>query len=96
MHCIFLNKCTSHLLKPGCLSTQIIFKIEILDKSTFSSKTSYWPFSELINFPEQEQAQISIFECIESWYNRRRRHSALGYQTLEEFEKNNYIFITAA
>ena len=48
------------------------------------------------NYINQEQAQLSIFEWIESWYNRRRRHSALGYQTIEEFEKNNYKFKTAA
>jgi len=33
---------------------------------------------------------------IESWYNRRRRHSALGYKTIEELEINNYKFKTAA
>ncbi|MCJ7713650.1 IS3 family transposase, partial [Candidatus Bathyarchaeota archaeon] len=44
----------------------------------------------------QEQAQLSIFEWIESWYNRRRRHSALGYQTIEEFELNNSNFKNAA
>ena len=48
------------------------------------------------NFKNREQAQLSIFEWIESWYNRRRRHSAIGYQTIEEFEKNNYNFKNAA
>jgi putative transposase len=47
-------------------------------------------------FTNQEQAQLSIFEWIESWYNRRRRHSALGYQTINEFERNNYKFKNAA
>ena len=45
---------------------------------------------------KQEQAQLSIFEWIESWYNRRRRHSALGYKTMEEFEKINSNFKNAA
>lgn len=48
------------------------------------------------NFKNREQAQLSIFEWIESWYNRRRRHSALGYQTIEEFERNNSKFKNAA
>ena len=30
-----------------------------------------------------------IFEYIEIWYNRKRRHSALNYATIEEF--NNQI-----
>ena len=48
------------------------------------------------NFIYQEQAQLSIFEWIESWYNRQRRHSALGYKTIEEFEKINSNFKNAA
>ena len=47
-------------------------------------------------FVNQEQAQLSIFEWIESWYNRKRRHSALGYLTIEEFDRNNYNFKNAA
>jgi len=48
------------------------------------------------NYLDQEQAQLSIFEWIECWYNRRRRHSALDYQTIEELEKINYNFKNAA
>jgi len=40
-------------------------------------------------YPNQSTAQVSIFEWIETWYNRLRRHSALGYLTIEEFEKTN-------
>ena len=63
-----------------------------------------WIYNQ--NFINQEQAQLSIFEWIESWYNRRWRHSAIGYQTIEEpkrcgarrsqIERNNHIFINAA
>ena len=28
----------------------------------------------------------AIFECLEVWHNRRRRHSALGMLTPDEFE----------
>lgn len=34
----------------------------------------------------KNQAAVSIFEWIETWYNRNRRHSALGYLTINEFE----------
>ena len=39
----------------------------------------------------KEQMELDIFEFIEIWYNRKRRHSALGCKTIEEFwkQKNN-------
>ena len=33
-----------------------------------------------------EEAKTAIFEYIESWYNRRRRHSALDYKTPQQVE----------
>lgn len=36
-------------------------------------------------FVDKDQAAILIFEYIETWYNRRRMHSALGYMSPEEF-----------
>ena len=32
-------------------------------------------------FSSRAQARQSIFEYIEVWYNRQRRHSALGYHS---------------
>jgi transposase InsO family protein len=37
-------------------------------------------------FPTREQASRELVSFIEGWYNRRRRHSALGYRTPVEFE----------
>jgi putative transposase len=37
-------------------------------------------------YQTREQAKQSIFKYIECWYNRRRRHSAIGYQSPEQFE----------
>ena len=34
----------------------------------------------------REQARTSIFEFIEVFYNRQRRHSAVGYVSPEMFE----------
>lgn len=39
------------------------------------------------NFKTREEAKRAIFEWIETWYNRERRHSALGYMSPVEFEK---------
>jgi len=33
---------------------------------------------------------MAIFDYIETWYNRQRRHSALNGMTILEFEKLNY------
>ena len=39
------------------------------------------------NFINRVQAKLAIFEYIEVWYNRKRRHSTLGYLTPQEFEQ---------
>lgn len=39
-------------------------------------------------FTTREEARAAIFSWIEIWYNRRRRHSTLGYVSPEQFELN--------
>lgn len=43
------------------------------------------------SFDSQEMAQIAIFEWIETWYNKNRRHAALGDLTINEFEESMKI-----
>ncbi len=38
------------------------------------------------HYATQAEARRSIFEYIEVFYNRQRRHSAIGYQSPEAFE----------
>ncbi len=33
-------------------------------------------------------ARAAIFEYIETWYNRKRRHSSLGYVSPEQYESS--------
>lgn len=50
--------------------------------------------SELVNhvkFQNIFQARNEIFEFIEIWYNRKRKHSYLGYKTPEEYGQINYL-----
>jgi len=39
------------------------------------------------NFKTRKEAMQAIFEWIETWYNRQRLHSSLGYMSPEEYEK---------
>ena len=39
------------------------------------------------NFATREEARTAVFSWIEGWYNRKRRHSALGYLSPEQFER---------
>jgi transposase InsO family protein len=38
-------------------------------------------------FATREEARVAVFRWIEIWYNRKRRHSALGYVSPEAFER---------
>jgi putative transposase len=40
-------------------------------------------------FSSRAEAQTTIFEFIEGWYNRRRLHSSLGYFSPAEFEQSS-------
>jgi transposase InsO family protein len=37
-------------------------------------------------WPTRQAAQSAIFDYVEGWYNRRRRHSTLGYLSPADFE----------
>ena len=39
------------------------------------------------SFESKAQARTALFSYIEGWYNPRRRHSALGYQSPMNFEQ---------
>ena len=41
------------------------------------------------SFRSHAEARMAIFEFVEGFYNRRRRHSALGYQSPVAFEDNH-------
>lgn len=46
-------------------------------------------------FDNHHQARLTIFDWIESFYNRRRRHSALGQLSPETFERQHLTGINA-
>ncbi len=42
------------------------------------------------NWKTREEARAALFEYIELWYNRERRHSSLGYLSPAEYEEKNF------
>jgi len=40
-----------------------------------------------VRFRDKNEAELALFNYIEAYYNRRRRHSAIGYRTPAEFEQ---------
>lgn len=53
-------------------------------ESFFKSLKVEWVYKH--NYGLRSQAELSIFQWIETWYNRKRIHSTLGYKTIEEFQ----------
>jgi transposase InsO family protein len=46
-------------------------------------------------YQTRKEARQDIFESIQVWYNRKRRHSALGYLSPEQFENNRQYQMAA-
>lgn len=44
-------------------------------------------------FKTRKEAKLAVFEYIEGFYNRERRHSSLGYLSPEEFEKQALLVV---
>lgn len=47
------------------------------------------------NYQSVEQARSGIFEYIEIFYNRKRRHSAIGYMSPYDYEQQHeYVTVS--
>jgi len=57
-------------------------------ESFFKSLKVEWVYAHSYNL--RSEAELSVFQWIETWYNRRRIHSSLGYKTIEEIEIELY------
>ena len=57
-------------------------------ESFFKSLKVEWVYWH--KYKLKSQAELSIFQWIETWYNTRRRHSYLGNRTIKEFEIDMY------
>jgi putative transposase len=41
------------------------------------------------SFRTRQEARTAVFDWIEAWYNRERRHSRLGYRSPEQYERDH-------
>jgi transposase InsO family protein len=53
-------------------------------ESFWGTLKTEWVYHQ--QYATREEARQSIFRYIECWYNRKRRHSAIGYKSPEAFE----------
>ena len=66
-------------------------KVEVfdnaVDESFYGSLKNEWVYWE--DYKTRDQARKSIFNYIEVFYNRKRRHSYLGYISPDDFDLMN-------
>ena len=68
-----VGDCFDNALQTGrpCESFLATLECELIERRRFANRV---------------EAKMAIFRFIESWYNPRRRHSALGYKSPVNFE----------
>ncbi|HEY0772106.1 MAG TPA: IS3 family transposase, partial [Sphingobacteriaceae bacterium] len=62
-------------------------------ESFFKSLKTEWVYHQ--KYLTVQQAAVSIFQYIETWYNTRRKHSSLGYKSPKQYEEylNNKLLV---
>jgi transposase InsO family protein len=56
-------------------------------ESWFASLKKEWIYRR--NYSSEKELKALVFEYIETWYNRKRKHSALDYMSPEEYKNNH-------
>tara|TARA_B110000114_G_C15028834_1_gene372087 strand:- start:94 stop:972 length:879 start_codon:yes stop_codon:yes gene_type:complete len=82
----FVNTIESYNIKRSMSRKGNCWDNAVAESFFKSLKTELIYGNKLIS---KEQMKLEIFEYIEIWYNKKRRHSALNYMNMEEF--NNQI-----
>jgi putative transposase len=82
----FRDFCRDNGVRPSVGRTGICYDNAVAESSFATLK------KELIHtrpWPTIDRLRTAVFEYIESYYNRRRRHSAIGYDTPIEYEQRH-------
>jgi putative transposase len=84
----FRDFCRANGVRPSVGRTGICFDNAVAESFFATIK------KELIHtqpWPTLDKLRAAVFEYIESYYNRRRRHSAIGYNTPIEHEQSHAL-----
>jgi putative transposase len=79
----FRGFCRTNDVRPSVGRTGICYDNAVAESFSATLK------KELIHvhpWPDIDTLRVAVFEYIESYYNRRRRHSTIGYDTPMEYE----------
>ena len=93
MSCLVLHGCLAYcgsrdaedvkwVRDPNCAYDQDGPQNAMMESFFATLKTEY----TAIRFATMREAQQAVFEYIEVWYNRQRRHSGLGFLSPAEYE----------
>jgi putative transposase len=84
---MFTNKLDSYKLVTRSMSR----KENPTDNAVCENFFFYFKNELLVgnNLLSRKQLKLEVYEYIENWYNKKRRHSYLGYKTIEEFDRVN-------
>ena len=63
---------------------------------SMSRRGNCWDNAVAESFFKSLKMELEIFEYIEIWYNKKRRHSTLNYKTIQEFNNQNKIYQNVA
>ncbi len=86
---IFTNTLDSYKFVKRSMSSRQNHTDNAVSESFFSSfKTELINGNKLLT---RKQMKVAVSEYIENWYNKKRRHSFLGYKTIEEFDEINNL-----
>lgn len=78
-----LAELASHGLVPSMSATGYCYDNATCESFFATLKNEAFPADQV--FDSRREANLAMFEYIETFYNRRRKHSSLGYKSPEEF-----------
>lgn len=78
-----VEEVASHGLVPSMSASGYCYDNATCESFFATLKNEAFPEDQV--FESRREANLAIFEYIETFYNRRRKHSSLGYRSPEEF-----------